>query len=578
MEYLNKTEHTTLFIKSCILTLALFLLTGLLWGIYFEEYEALFDAFLSGCFTPNTLFPSWYYMGHIGISFVYAKLYQLCPNIEWMSWILYFYLWLSCSLLLFWMARILSQKISYAYIIIFQTMIFFMTMADTVVHFQYTRVCYFMCASSLLSLNILSFNYKRSFVAKLLVLFLFFASALTRLETCMATTAFLMVFTWLYSNNITASLKVFAIPSIFIAIVFLAIIYDSKTTHSFYKLVEPEIEIELTARNNHVPISYMKTYADSLKYKAATNMLWGDPNIISPSFLRSLITKDYSFSSYWEQCYRTYDMLREYVQKHTAVVCLNIVLLIVYLFFIPTGNTTSSKLLFLLFYACFFLLIFFQAYFVKVNERTLSSCLSVLTILGFFFICPYVLTLSLFKKSALSTVCIIVLFAEVARTNYNAKEMENDFKINKRNMRILKRYAGGHTIVLNGSTLRTFTTSNRPFVAFCCSDYKKVYVNEAQVLPTIDAYKMYLEKECKCDVTDFSNFFSYLKELQSDKVYFFSDSSRMTLIQEYLNGIHHFDLNIQPIDSIKFEPAYDHERADVLNLKLYTFISQGRNQ
>ena len=96
-------------------------------------------------------------------------------------------------------------------------------------------------------------------------------------------------------------------------------------------------------------------------------------------------------------------------------------------------------------------------------------------------------------------------------------------------------------------------------------------MNEIQVLSTIDDYRTYLEKECSCDVSDFANFYQFLSQ-SPNQVLFLSSPQRMNLIVQYLKLVHQFDLVLeeQPLSG-NFSKVFDHERADILDLKLYTF-------
>ncbi len=558
-----------------IITFFLLLATFIFVGSYYEEYESLFDTLLSGSLTPGSTFPSWYYMGHIGISHLYSQLYQTWGNIEWMSWILYGYLFISCSILLFWLSYFLRGTLNTIGIIATQIAVFIIVFADNVVHFQYTRISYFMCAASLLSLiNLAAAKNKlpRKNLWQIIFFLFFIVSALTRLETSMAISGLLFCFAIYYLRNLKNIIKTFTLPLLVVGVVLSWILYDSSHTQSFYKQVEPDIETQLTARNNQVPLSTMHTALDSLKYQAAINMLWGDPEIITPTFLRSLIKQNAPFLQDKEQWERTYDMLREFVQIHWPLLFINMFIAILFLFYSGRNDSTLGNSFWVLFNLAFIALLVLQTYFVKINERSFTPLLSVYTTIIMLYAVPKLLRGNSYIKL---TVAICLASATIHAANLmlnHVYKLQKEFTTHTNNMNILKQISSKQILVLNGSTIRSFTLCNKPFERPDYSAFKKIYINEAQVLPTIDAYKTYLEKECKCDANNFSNFFRYLNSIEGDTVFFFSDTTRMHLIQDYLSDVHGYQLNIKEVKGVEFERPFDHEEADVLSVKLYTFV------
>lgn len=563
-------ENGKSLLKSAGLAFVLLVATYFTCGFYYEEIEGFFDAMYTGKLSPGYPFPSWYYMGHIGISYFYSFLYQHVPGVEWMSWILYIYMWVSCSLLLFLVHFLLKNKYSNWLIVAIQVLVYVLLFADNVVHFQWTRIGAFMSAASLLCFVFL-FPTKES-IAKhrgvFVLLNVFFVIAtLTRLECAMAVTFFIGAFALYYQHNFFQTLRLFIFPVLVVLGVLGGIMLDINRTDSFYKKVEPDIETQITVRSNVVPLSHMQTRRDSLRYTAGVNMLWGDPDIITVDFLRSLLTHDQQFFANPKQWQRTRGTLVELYETHKALVVYNALLIaITFVFVFLSGKPRA--LLYLLYCASFVVLVVMQIYFVKINERSFFPLLAIFSYINL------VVALTFGGRAVMILIGLVtlpVLISRVTETRQNVQMMKAEWETHDKNMQILRAIAKDQIIVLNTSTIRFFTVFNKPFYPFDYSSFNKVYINEAQVLTTIPAYANYLQNDCQCDVRNFSNFFRYLQQVNNKQVYFLSSTTRMELITRYLKGIHNFELNIEEVKEPELVKIYDHERSGILDLKLYTF-------
>ena len=562
-----------LFANSFFLSLLLFIVTRVLWGFYFEEYEALFDAFYSGKFSPGTPFYSWYYMGNIGISYLYAELYQLAGGIEWISWILYFYMLIACSLTLFLIKRLLQTRLSTFSILILQIFVFAFVFSDNLIHFHYTRVSYFLCGSSLLALIFLfpdGSSVKRKPFIFLLLNGLFVLGTFTRLEPAMAVIGLLFVFGVYYCSGLIQLTRLFAFPALVVALVLGGIIYDTHHTKDFYKQVEPDIETQITVRENYVPLSAMKTQSDSLKYLAAINMIWGDPKIVTPSFMRSLLTKDSAFFRDKRQWARVENSLHELLVEYWYLAVFNI--LIAILFFIQSYSSVPqySKLLFILFQLSIWVLFATQTYYVKINERSFFPLLGLFSFINLMLVFMRLSQSSAAMRVSVMLVCmfglVFQLRANTIENNILCKERE-DYRYN---LNVLHNLTGDNIIALNSSSFGFFTISNEPFKPFDFSAFPKVYLNEVQVLSTVHTYHEYLEKECSCNVDTLTNFYRFL-QASDKKVYFLSVEDHMDLTRKYLLGMHNYNLDLKEVKVPGFRPVYDHEKAYIIELKVYTF-------
>jgi hypothetical protein len=180
-------------------------------------------------------------------------------------------------------------------------------------------------------------------------------------------------------------------PHLFLFSVLFAIAYDLKTTTEYYKQVEPEIEAQFCERNNMVPLSDMKTSRDSAKYKAATTILWSDPKILTPEYMRSLVRDEkfiYTDVRQWERVFNdlTSITLRFW---YLGILC---VLLGIGLMFIQKRKSKLSTIIYLSFVSSFWILTALQTYTVKVNDR------SFLPLISLFIFCHIVMLLPHLRK------------------------------------------------------------------------------------------------------------------------------------------------------------------------------------
>jgi len=558
-------------IKSFALTAILFIVTYFTLGFYYEEIEAFFDLMYSGKLTPGYPFPSWYYMGHIGISYIYSALYQTNGNIEWMSWILYAYMYISCSVLLFFTWFVLKDKYSGISIIALQVILFLVFQIDNIINFQYTRIATFICSASILSL-ILLFRRKEQIARNktifvLLNLF-YLVGTLTRLECSMAVVFIATGFAVFYLQNLKQAIRLLIFPSVCVLGTFGGIMYDIKHTDFFYKRVEPDIETQITVRGNIVPISSMTTERDSARYTAAVNMLWGDPHVVTVEFLRSLLVKGKPFLSDAKQWKRVKNDVEKLVSKYKYTITYSIILCLLNFIFIYNGNKKSAAFYFL-FLSFFSILIILQTYYVKINDRSFFPVLAIFCYLNILVALRLLAEKHQLLGYLFALVTLVTALKSLEMTFGNAKILEQEWLASNTNMNVVKSIAKDEILLLNTSTIRLFSIANKPFQTFTSKPFHRVYINEAQILTTMPPYKNYLESQCNCDVSNFSNFFRHTMRIKDRKVYILSSSYRMQLITNYLRSIHNLELKPVEVVDYKLQKVYDHERLGILDLNLY---------
>lgn len=561
------------FIYCLTFTLLVLLATYWLFGFYYEEYEPLFDGMLSGQFSPGTPFTNWYYMGHIGLSYFYSWLYTHLPQVEWMSWILYGYLWLSTSLLLYLFHRASQSKIPLPLLLLADLVLFFLLFADNAIHVQYTRVGYVMCASLLMALAF--FFHERGSIAKrpwlfITLVILYLLAALTRLEPAMGIGALSFFFGLAVSNRFWHTVKLYLLPGLVCIGVFSWILIDKAHSNDLYKLVEPDVETQLTARENAVPLSDMKTAEDSLKYEAATQMLWADPHVITVSFLRSLIKKDNPVLVDRTQWQRTYYDLKELAIRYHHFLFFNLII-VLFILFSYRKIPVEARATWLLYNVAFFVLTLLQTYYVKINDRSFLPYLCMFTLGNILLWLWNSRDLSQRKFMVGLVLVGIVLAVQFQFLLYDWRMSRSERDAGRANTLVLQQKVGNNILLLNAMSYRTFFLGYEPFQPYQIPVFDRVYLNEAQVMSLIHPYKEFLDKECSCDVNDFSAFYRYLQHVDK-QVYLLSPADRLDLTQRYLWTFHHLKLDVQLVKDVNLQEVHNHEMEGTLDLKLYRLV------
>jgi len=528
-----------------LVTLACFAFTYLYYDFFYVEYEALFDSFYSGSLTEGMPFRSIYFLGNIGTSHIYSWLYEIYPQIEWISWILYSYLFVSCFIGLYLIADILPRSVPGWAKVGLQVAVYFLIFADHNIHFIFTRVSYMATGLSLIGL-VYFFRLPGSIKERPLLFVAlnlwFIVGTLTRSES--ATAAFLQVacFGVLYLQNVKRVAVIFLFPTLFLGSLLAAIAYDIKTTKDFYKQIEPDIEAQFCERENAYPVSDMKTYRDSVMAMTAEDIMWSDPKVMTPRYLRSLIKPEkfiYTDPHHWQRVYKNVSAigLRFWFLGLIAFL-LGVAILVQCRF-----NNRFAYILWFGFVISFWFLTALQTYTVKVNDRSFSPLISI------FIFCNIVMFLQ-HSRSGIRGLAyplvlgVLLLFG--VHLNYlrtETQQLRHDLEEYQQNRKVITALAAHKILVVNSSSCDYLFSSNKPFHVFDFSAFKKVYITDGYNMPFLPYYRRYLEKECGCDMFEFPGFWDYLRT-RHDEVVVVSAAHRMSILKEYLHAIHQYELPV----------------------------------
>jgi len=553
-------------------TFFLILLCHFFYGTYYEEYQGLFHAFLSGSFSPGTAFKSWYYQGFIGLSYFYSFLYQIFPEIEWLSWISFLYINISAAIIFYILYnRSKIEAVNWGGLSS-GFMLFYILFADHIIKLQNARVAYLMCGSSLLALIFLFDDFlkiKNHFLIYISLLLFFLLGALTRSEPALGIATLLFCFSLVWHKNVLKVIFTALLPLIITISVIVGILIDTKLSDQFHKQVEPDIEMQLTVRKNIVPISEMKTTFDSIRYEAAVNMMWADPDIVSVDFLRSLIKLPPYTSINSEQLSRTIEELDSYYFQYKHLIILNLILIIFITLNLALKHDYPRAFYAVLYFIGFFIAIIFQTYMVKMRDWSFSPYLSIFTASIVF------LYIEFFSSHKHKYTVLLLLLGGVSIWHFNYLETEES-KIRRNqiyNQELYKKahkISRGETLLINPTSYQNFISANLPFHVFNYQEFDRLYFFESQIASILPGYRQYLEKQCNCSVWNFSNFYRYLLSADYPKsVYAISTEQRMDLIARYLHEIHNYDIIYKEVNEFRSSNLFDKDRKFLRMYLLY---------
>ncbi len=410
-------------------------------------------------------------------------------------------------------------------------------------HFIYTRVSYMMCASALATL-IVFFQTKETVQKRPLFFFVlqvfFVLGTLTRVETSIATLLLMLTFAFLYLNSIKQVIILFAFPVLFVLVVSTAITIELNTSAEFHIQVEPEIEAQFAERNNIIPLSTQLTRKDSVIYMAAKTFMWSDPKVISPSYLRSLINKSSSYYTDIEQWKRACTEVEEIALSYKIYL-----LLLVFYFCIALLSRTTKKYSIpriLFFEFSFWFLIIFQAYTIKVNDRSFGPYIAIFLFAHIIYFLQFCFNEGYVK----ALVAFVILLAGFQLKNIQTESDNLKAELNRYQYASDKiRVTGKNKIlILNSTSCDYLFLGNIPFHPFNYSDFHRIYITDGFNMPFLPYYRPYLEKECQCSLYNFPSFWKFLLS-HKENVIVVSTDERVQIIEDYVHEVYAFNLHFK---------------------------------
>lgn len=255
----------------------------------FSQWKLLMG--LSGSYTK-----SYHHFNDLFLwQWVFEWLYALNAGISWFPVALFLFSWISIAILalsLFWLGA--ARGVPVIWLL---SALFFLSalLGSNLLWIHQNRAAFLMCASAITlftSLSLLKTAQPLKGFLKAGAFLWFVGGLLLRVEAGTAVAVLLLPSAaWLLRNTGKQLLQLGA-PAALIALLLSYYFFQITTSKEFYFQIEPELEYELKDRANVIPLSAMKTSADSARYEAvAQNWMLGDVRLNTVQYMRSLANK-----------------------------------------------------------------------------------------------------------------------------------------------------------------------------------------------------------------------------------------------------------------------------------------------
>jgi hypothetical protein len=294
--------------------------------------------------------------------------------------------------------------------------------------------------------------------------------------------------------------------------------------------IEPEVEYELMARNNFVPIAQMENRIDSLRYEAIYRGIWGDASTNDAVFLRSLIGED---NTHFDYLMTT----AEYGLKSSAANCLPLVYLHVAVFvlsFILLLIFAPGKAIrIFLFEFVFLAIIVLMSFKVKMVETSLSPMLFAGTILILYY---YFIHAQIGRGLVLVSLFLLG-FNQLDFLAKQSAAYEQGYQESKTVRKLIEEEFTGKKLFIDRIAFEFIFKGFRPFQILEFNHIDKIYLFDSQHMSTVQPYKRYLAEDCNCDPNNYREYFAYILKEQANSVIFI-DENNAPFYQVYLEEVH----------------------------------------
>jgi len=518
--------------KLLISAISTLFISYLSFGFYFERYEPLAVSLISGVFTPGMLYDDFFYLAHIGIVKLFAYLFAYFPNIAWLSVFQYTYLLIAYILIINVFGKLIKSKVGFMLFLLGFSIFF---MEYYVLHVM-TRVSYILSFSVLLQLMYSFHKGSLGYKTFIGLCFMFLLAVLIRPEppSIMGLIVGLFYVVTYPANGVWAKVKntfsIFIMPALLCTFAVLWVFFSIQKSDEFYMQIEPEVEYELMARNNFVPISQMENERDSLRYEAIYLGIWGDATTNNASFLRSLIGEDHTNLSYLiENAKSSIDFSAKnclgIFYLHISSFAMAILLLLIV-------KPIASLRLFV-FELIFGSIIFLMSFKVKMVETSLSPMLFAGTLLIYFY----------FFQQAIKwrfLIFIPIIGFSIYQLGFLARVVESfekDYLASKEIRQQLEDEYPSKKLFIDRIAFEFLFRGFKPFQILKFEKLGKLYLFDSQHLSTVQPYKKYLQQDCHCDPNNYQEYWSYILREKTNSVIFI-DKNNARFYQEYLNKVH----------------------------------------
>ncbi len=521
----------------------LFLLTHYFIGNYYEVYEFMHPALLSGKLMDGVPGDLTYPIVNIGLAHLYLWLYTLSANTPWYDGLMAITFILSTAVIFTSLAITLRPKTNTAVLIFFNTSIFFLFLADQIINWNITRTAFLTCIAAFVWFALVVIPQKLS-RQNLLPLFLtgllFTLGTIIRPETgeliLLLAIGYLLLCYGLKKEVWLKSLPLF-IPVLLIAGY---VAYDRHTSTEFYMQVEPATDYQINIGNT-ISITEMKTTEDSMKYVALRAGIINDPSKISTAFIKRVAGNRSMFVFNSTNFYRAVTILQQSIKDSYPMFLVNLILLGIGIIFL--WATPSALVRLLLFQLFFWSLIFGITYFMIMENRLFSPLLFFAAMAGILFLCQHNFHQVLHQQKSygytLSILFLAVTMAQLFSLQNTSVKYQADIKTNHLVYEQLKKEAAHKIIAPDTYTFMVIFFNNfLPFQTPDFSIFKKIFLLDIESLSLKPAYRTFLNNNCHCNSTHIEELYDYLYDHRQEVV-LVGNAKRIHLFESYLKIVHH---------------------------------------
>lgn len=527
MNFIKKTA------SSFTVQVAFFLaLAYLFFGFSQVGYEGVFSQLMNGTFNAHQDHPIYGYICHFLTFRLYLWLGAHFPFVLWSSVMVVGMMVL--SLLVFAHVFEKTVKLSTVQYLATAFVLVFFFIRNSFFILDLPSYAMLICSLSLLSLFLLDKKNKGHSVLRWLALFSYSFGLLTRIEAALPVTALMLLLHLLLYKNIRATVVKFAVCLVPFVLMAMALKIDFAYSDDYYKRLEPWAEPALSHPGGLLPLAKMKTEKDSMRYIAASQLIYDDTVQLNESFLRSIIAKSAVSKNGIEVLQKKNSFAFQNIsvgsQELSSLFCASI--LYILLIAMILGIACKQLKTVVIYVLCMCLGLFLVAT-VSIDSRFIMLVLT-FGMLQLLVGLLYSSGLDLFSKKSFNLVYLILTTISV----YGAKEERNHLeKLEKRQQQqqffysSLQQRFQEKTLIFDLFVIDILYTP--VFQSLDVSPFKAILLHDCVHEMHINHLRSYFEQQCHCNAYDWSSVYTYFYKNKESMV-FISTPSRIALKQAFL--------------------------------------------
>lgn len=526
--------------SAIVISILTFGLVHLFFGFYYEEYESLFTALISGSLTPGMVYDYFPYMYMGGLTYIYAHLSSFFPGLPVMNILSFLSIIICLAILLYLYIASTQKELLWGLVIIVVLSIGYFELLNGT-----RRAILYSLTSSALFFYILKYKKPILSLAGVLSIGLWILGLLTRLETTvifLSISGSLFLLIALYESSWKVELKYLLLALFYVvsAIGFMFVVqYKLIQSEDFYLQIEPDCEYELSIKENLISIGEMSNRVDSLRYLAVKKGLWGDAELNDAEYLKSLIGEERRGALAWHGVDFYKEELSLFIHKYQVYLLLYLFVSIFLLF--QVGGKSKHLFFRLLLYSIVIVsMVFVVAVQLKSNHRVTESLLGSALILQWMVLNFYYPFSKVKFFSAVTFIAFPLLLLLSQYYKVSVREQVRK-EYNQEQILFNQDFMEAETIYLTGKYTRMLLDTYSPFETFSVLENKNVILIDDLALTTTDPYRGYLSSKLNCNVLDYASFFAALYEFDENAMYLI-DKDRMEFLKDYLKQVHNYNL------------------------------------